>query len=193
MPGPIDFKVEMVEDDQPPTSWFFATVGNSRLLNWIGSAILRPINERFDGWLLRRFPMRGNSAEKRPDRNWLTIFLWVLFALVVILGLYYAGGMLRELSLAAWGEIGLGLAATLLRVVIALIIALAWTVPVGVAVGTNRKLSDISPAGYPGHSFYSCHCPVPGDSPFCPGRIAGRLEYGCDPAHAAGYAVVSAV
>ena len=135
------FKVEMVEDDQPPTSWFFAAVGNSRLLNWIGSAILRPVNERFDGLLLRRFPMRGKSAEKRPDRIWLTIILWVLFALVVILGIWYAGGMLRALPLAAWGEIGLGLAATLLRVVIALIIALAWTVPVGVAVGTNRKLA----------------------------------------------------
>ena len=43
--------------------------------------------------------------------------------------------------LPKWGEIGLGVAATLLRVLAALTIALAWTVPLGVAIGTNRRLA----------------------------------------------------
>ena len=35
------------------------------------------------------------------------------------------------------------MAATLLRVVIALAIALVWTIPVGVAIGTNRRLATV--------------------------------------------------
>jgi NitT/TauT family transport system permease protein len=51
--------------------------------------------------------------------------------------------MLRFLHAGDWAEIGLGTLATFLRVLAALVIALAWTVPVGVAIGTNRKLAGI--------------------------------------------------
>ncbi len=43
--------------------------------------------------------------------------------------------------MAGWLLIGLGAGATLLRVLVALTIALAWTVPLGVAIGTNRRLA----------------------------------------------------
>jgi NitT/TauT family transport system permease protein len=36
----------------------------------------------------------------------------------------------------------LGLSATLLRVVAALIVALLWTIPIGVAIGTNQRLAN---------------------------------------------------
>jgi NitT/TauT family transport system permease protein len=49
--------------------------------------------------------------------------------------------MLLTLPLTAWGMIGLSLIATLLRVSVALAITLAWTVPVGVAIGTNCRLA----------------------------------------------------
>jgi NitT/TauT family transport system permease protein len=42
-----------------------------------------------------------------------------------------------------WPRLGIGLVATLLRVVASLIIALLWTVPLGVAIGTSRKLANI--------------------------------------------------
>jgi len=60
---------------------------------------------------------------------------------IVVYGLYRAGVMLLEIPLGEWAQIGLSLLATLLRVVIALLLALAWTVPVGVAIGTNRRLA----------------------------------------------------
>jgi NitT/TauT family transport system permease protein len=40
-----------------------------------------------------------------------------------------------------WAAIGLGLLATSLRVIVALLIALGWTIPVGAAIGTNRRLA----------------------------------------------------
>ena len=54
--------------------------------------------------------------------------------------------MVLEVAPAQWGEIALGLGATLLLVAAALLIALAWTVPLGVVIGTNRRLAGIRAA-----------------------------------------------
>jgi NitT/TauT family transport system permease protein len=51
--------------------------------------------------------------------------------------------MLRDLHSGDWTAVAWGTFATFLRVALALIIALAWTVPVGVAIGSNRKLAGI--------------------------------------------------
>jgi NitT/TauT family transport system permease protein len=51
--------------------------------------------------------------------------------------------MLVCLPLPEWGQIGLGVLATLVRVMIALAIALLWTIPVGVAIGTNPRLAGV--------------------------------------------------
>ena len=61
----------------------------------------------------------------------------------MLYGLYHAGLMLRTVSLGQWSQLMVGLIATLLRVTIALAIALAWTIPLGVAIGTNRRLSTL--------------------------------------------------
>jgi NitT/TauT family transport system permease protein len=50
--------------------------------------------------------------------------------------------MLAQVSLAEWVAIGIGVLATLARVTAALIIALAWTIPLGAALGTSRKLAN---------------------------------------------------
>ncbi len=48
-----------------------------------------------------------------------------------------------QVTPAEWAGIGLSLLATLLRVFIALLLALAWTIPVGVLIGTNPRLAGI--------------------------------------------------
>jgi NitT/TauT family transport system permease protein len=58
-------------------------------------------------------------------------------------GLYRATLMLITIPNQEWVQIGLSVLATLLRVTLALLIALAWTIPVGVAIGTNRRLSAV--------------------------------------------------
>ncbi len=63
------------------------------------------------------------------------------------LGLAYgairAAPMLITVPGGQWGEIGLGVLATLLRVCASLAIALAWTIPVGVTIGTNPRAATI--------------------------------------------------
>jgi len=49
--------------------------------------------------------------------------------------------MLFWLPLSEWTQVFAGVGSTLLRVMIALLLALVWTIPLGVAIGTNQRLA----------------------------------------------------
>jgi NitT/TauT family transport system permease protein len=49
--------------------------------------------------------------------------------------------MLRLVSVPEWRDIAVGVGATLLRVVAALVVALSWTLPLGVTIGTRPHLA----------------------------------------------------
>ncbi len=136
------FKVEMIESDDPPTSWFLNIIGNSQILKKAGD-LLQVLSEAFDRFQLHYFPLRSSPIPKRSRTRWLGISISILFMGGLVYCLYLVGIMLSKIPLAQWSQIGLGLLATLLRVLIALVIALAWTIPLGVAIGTNRRLSKI--------------------------------------------------
>ena len=137
------FKVEMVENDEPPTSWFYDLIGNARLTNWLSERLFGPLAETFDRAMLRRFPMHSGTQSEQPVRSWLAIVFSGLLGLCLLYGLYRAGSMLFTIPSGQWVQVGLSVLATLLRVSIALLLALSWTVPVGVAIGTNRRLATI--------------------------------------------------
>jgi len=135
------FKLEMVESDNPPTSWFYDLLRGSRLIDRVSRSLWQPLAERVDAWLLRRFPMSDEREPAGNGRPWALYLLAAMVGLVLVYGVYRAGGMLLHVPPAQWQAIGLGVLATLLRVSAALAIALAWTVPVGVAIGTNPRLA----------------------------------------------------
>jgi NitT/TauT family transport system permease protein len=135
------FTMSLVESDNPPTSWFYDALRNSRVLNLVHRGVVRPPMVRLDEWLTRRLP--ATSIRPRPRRRvpWFYYPAGAAAALSLTYGVILAGGMLWTLRLEQWGEIGLGVLVTLLRVVAALIIALGWTIPAGVAIGSNPRLS----------------------------------------------------
>ena len=135
------FKLEMVESDNPPTSWFYDLLRSSRLIDWLSRSLWHPHSERLDTWLLRRFPATDGKARTSLSRPWGLYLLAATAGLGLAYGAYRAGLMLLDVPWPQWEEIGLGMLATLLRVSGTLAIALAWTVPVGVAIGTNRRLA----------------------------------------------------
>lgn len=137
------FKVEMIESDNPPTSWFYNAFTDSRLVGWVGEKTIQPITEKLDAWLMKRFPATAQWSEPQSRRFRASTLLWGLVGLGLAYGFYQAVAMLLRVSPRQWEEIGLGVGATFLRVAIALAIALVWTVPVGVAIGTNRRLAGI--------------------------------------------------
>ena len=137
------FKLEMVEGDKAPTSWFYDALLDSRLVNWLVQKLYQRLSERLDTFLGRTFPFPGEPVADKVGRPWFLYIIGIMFGIGFLYGAYGAGQMLLSLDLKQYGQIGLGVLTTLLRVVAALIFAFAWTVPLGVAIGTNPRLAAI--------------------------------------------------
>lgn len=136
------FKLEMVESDNPPTSWFFDLLNSSRLINWLRENVLSPLTERIDLWAVRHYPMHEKETATTQS-TWYSIVIGILLAGGLLYGGVRAAQMLLSLPLHQWLAIGLGVSVTLVRVLVALLIALAWTLPVGVAIGTQPRLAAL--------------------------------------------------
>jgi NitT/TauT family transport system permease protein len=139
------FKLEMVAGEQPPQSWLRDVLARSWIVERFADRVATPCAEWVDNRMGRssaggtRLPQ--DAGRMRPAR-----LVWIVATCAGLLGLYgsyRAALMLRNLHGIEWAGIGVGTLATFLRVTVALIIALIWTVPVGVAIGTNRKLANV--------------------------------------------------
>jgi NitT/TauT family transport system permease protein len=131
----------MVEGEEPPTSWFYDALHNSRLINALRENFISPISEWVDHWFLRHFQAEDAAETSTASRSWLLRFLGALFVVGLFYGLYRTTIMLLAVPMAQWTNIGLSVATTTLRVGVALLLALAWTIPVGVMIGGNHRLT----------------------------------------------------
>ncbi|MDP3029132.1 MAG: ABC transporter permease subunit [Deltaproteobacteria bacterium] len=135
------FKLEMAGGENPPASWLYDALRSSRLIDWLIQATWHPARERLDAWLLRRFSLTGETARAKTIRPWPLYLVGTVGGLGLLYGAFRAGQMLLAVPLIQWGAIGIGVMATLLRVLAALVIALVWTVPLGVVIGSNPRLA----------------------------------------------------
>jgi NitT/TauT family transport system permease protein len=140
------FKFEQVESADRVSSPILALLRRSNLLSSLPSRCWTSIEEPIYRRLSRTQDCRivHPLDEERSSRPSLT--LWVLAvaaAAIVGWGALQAVIMLRTVT---WPDLKLlleGAAATFLRVNAALLISALWTVPVGVAIGLNPRLSRI--------------------------------------------------
>jgi NitT/TauT family transport system permease protein len=138
------FKVETVEGEEPPTSWFLNALDGSRLAGWFRTRVAAPIRERADGWFssapaLDDAPRPGT----RPRAAFAARLATAAVFVAVLYGAVRAVGMLSSVSAHAWGTIGTGVLATFARVAASLVLALAWTLPVGYAIGTRPRIARV--------------------------------------------------
>ncbi len=140
------FKVEMVQGAEPPRSWFYDLMSRSYLVDLFDRRVLQPAGERLDRWIDERINHRGEPPpehEQSARSGWFWGAMTVLLVILGAYGTYRALVLLVRLPGASWAAIGLGTLATFIRVAIALVITLLWTLPVGVAIGMNRRLAEI--------------------------------------------------
>lgn len=137
------FKLEMVESSTETTSWFLDILYRSWFMDFLQSR-LEPLNE----WMDRKFQGRAfdSSATAIPLKEKRSI--WVIAMVIIgLIAISYGGfkaiAMMASITLKDWIELGLGILATLARVFSSLLIAMMWTIPVGVAIGTNRRLAKL--------------------------------------------------
>jgi NitT/TauT family transport system permease protein len=135
------FKLEMITSEMPARSWAYETLHHSRIVRWFSNAVLRSLGERVDAWMYRRYSRRPVTAA-RDQNPLLRTVLGMALVIALIWGAYRTSDMIIRVTAEQWVEIGIGLFATFARVGVALVIATAWTVPVGAIIGTNRKLAS---------------------------------------------------
>jgi NitT/TauT family transport system permease protein len=138
------FKMEQVESANAPQSWFLNLIEHSPGLVALRKRIFRPIRE----WLVLRFARRhhetGHAAPSPQWKVWLGRAIAAVAVCVVLYAMVRAGGMLSQLDRAEYKILFIGASATFLRVIVALVIGSAWTIPAGVAIGFNPKLARIA-------------------------------------------------
>jgi NitT/TauT family transport system permease protein len=134
------FKIESVEGEARPTSWFYDVLILSPLVNRLREGPLKIVNERLDAAC-----ERGTIDPGTKTSRVLTVATYAAMAVVaagLLDGAFRAVAMLSNVPVAQCVEILRGGSATFLRVVAALALALAWTIPAGVAIGANRRLAQ---------------------------------------------------
>lgn len=140
------FKVEMTAGDEPPESWFYDVLSRSWLVEQFGQRVWTPFAERFDGGIRRRFGSRVDPAERLPTNgrpSWFVTAVGIVIGLGLLYGVVQIVRQLLALTAPEWGQIGVGVLATFVRVAVSLSIALLWTIPVGFAIGTNRRVANL--------------------------------------------------
>jgi NitT/TauT family transport system permease protein len=139
------FKLDMVEGDEPPSSWFLDLLSGAWLVEQFETHVWRPFSERIDKKFQRRTRGIIASPERYVEAGTSRAAMGILtgFLLLATYGCYRAATLLVTLPGSAWVELGQGIVATFLRVSVALAITLLWTVPVGVFIGTNRRLTTV--------------------------------------------------
>lgn len=139
------FKVSQVESDDPAESWFLDSLRRSRFAKGLARRWIKPLFTRLNK-VLNRPPVYIASLEPADRDTRRGIVGWLILIGLgagIAFGVVQALGLLLTLPLDAWGQIALGALATFLRVAVAVLIALLWTIPVGVLIGTNASAARL--------------------------------------------------
>ncbi len=142
------FKFEQVESSQRVSSPILYALRNSNAIGWVRERTIVPLGES----LYAGLAARRNKALQRPaptpaarQRSLLMNgLIFSVLLLVALIAAFHAIGLLRQQHGADILQLLKGAGATFLRVNVSLLIAAAWTIPVGVAIGFHPKLARIA-------------------------------------------------
>jgi NitT/TauT family transport system permease protein len=141
------FKFEQSGAGDVPPSKVLEWIQGSAWIDWIRKRTIEPIGQ----WLNRKlspprpalipFADDPEPAENWLQKNWKALIATTVVTVIVGWGAIASLQELAGLPAKDWGTIGMGAGATFLRTLAALVLAAAWTIPVGVAIGLNPKWS----------------------------------------------------
>jgi NitT/TauT family transport system permease protein len=144
------FKFEQVESSHRVSSPLIHLITNSNVVNALRRHTTEPLGEAIYEKLAERRAARVARLEKMPEvrRNVVDRVLpWVLLAAAAVGALYaaqHAIALIRPVTGAQYLGLLKGAVATFLRVNLSLLLAAAWTIPVGVAIGFHPRLARLA-------------------------------------------------
>jgi NitT/TauT family transport system permease protein len=144
------FKFEQVESSQHVHSPLLHLFANSNVLSAIARHTTEPLNEAIYIKLANRRREQVARMASHPEQHEHVagrVLPWVLLALAgvgVLIAAERAIELVRPVDGAEYLELLKGGGATFLRVNFSLLLAAAWTIPVGVAIGSHPKLARLA-------------------------------------------------
>ncbi len=142
------FKFEQVESSKRVVSPVLHLLTHSNALAALRRHTTDPLGERVYAALAKRREERIKTrVPDAPAGTTSKAVLWLLGAAVAALVVFLATrtvGLLRPVRADQYLELLKGAAATFGRVNLSLLLAAAWTIPVGVAIGFNPRLAKIA-------------------------------------------------
>jgi NitT/TauT family transport system permease protein len=147
------FKFEQVESGTQVRSPLLHLLQHSRALRSLRERTVVPLSEEVYRRLAseRKEEMaktsasgKDSGAKRESGAAWLRGAVLILMVGVVLYAAWQALTLLREVHGSQFAEILKGALATFLRVNVALVLAAAWTIPAGVAIGFHPRLARIA-------------------------------------------------
>jgi NitT/TauT family transport system permease protein len=148
------FKIEQSGGAETPHSALLEALQGSALVTWLGDRVVHPVARILDRALSPPPTPAGVIAPLPTERQGPSrlsraagVGLGLLALGVVAWGAISAGRVLIALSSGEWRLVALSAGATFVRTTVALLLAAAWTIPAGVAIGMNplwaRRLQPV--------------------------------------------------
>ena len=141
------FKFEQVESAVRTRSPLLHLLTHSGVLHSLHRRTAAPISEKIYCSLAQRRARRLNRASESVATNGNTWLQWTALLILVVVVAYLATEalvLLRQVHAPQVATILRGAGATFLRVNVSLVLAAAWTIPAGVAIGFNPRLARIA-------------------------------------------------
>ena len=138
------FKIEQVQAVTQPHAPVLELLRRSSAVAWFKRRVTGPIDARLLGWFPARTVLPAIVPTQPRGRLVRNRVVGAAFLALVAYAIFRAVLLLAQLSRADLLEIAAGTGATFVRVLIALVLGLAWTVPVGVHIGLSPRLARIA-------------------------------------------------
>ncbi len=144
------FKFEQVEGSARVSSPLLHVLTHSNAIAAIRRRTTEPLTEAIYTSLAHRRVERVKREAQQPEVKNETasrVLSWLLLAVAAIVVLYTAQralALVRPVTGSQYFELLKGAAASFLRVNVSLLLAAAWTIPAGVAIGSHPRLARIA-------------------------------------------------
>jgi NitT/TauT family transport system permease protein len=135
------FKFEQVESARAQHSGVLDLLRSSRLISRMDRMLITPTQQRLDLRFARRWAHRPQDLRPSQPARWISYAIGVAGLLGIAYGAVKMAGLATMVTRPELRGIFVGGGVTFLRVEFALLLAALWTIPAGVAIGSNPRLS----------------------------------------------------
>lgn len=139
------FKVELTQSNDEPKSFVLKMLRRSFIIEVLNEKLLSPFFTHI-GEIIDKFVSKVNKNKDEKDKKYGNVIKVIIRIAAIIIFIYLGFNVIKLLTTLKIGDlksIPRAVLFSLMRVAAAQVIALIWTVPVGVAIGMNKRLANI--------------------------------------------------